>query len=109
MKEGDKLYVVSRSDLPTGVQMAQQGHAVSEFWARHFDLAKEWHDKSNFICVLHIDDEHLLTKLMHKAIDKHIPCAGFREPDIEDQLTAIVLHPTGKDLVRHLRLAFSSN
>ncbi len=106
---GDKLYAVIRADLPPGPQMAQLGHAISEFWQSHRELAEEWHNQSNFICILHTDDEHSLTRLLIQARSNGIPHAQFREPDYDDELTAIVIHPTGKHLVRHLPLAFATN
>lgn len=105
--DGDKLFVIVRSDLKPGQQMAQMGHALSEFWVRYYKLAKEWHDLSNYICVLSIENESELADLLSKAETKRIPCAHFREPDYADALTAIAIHPTGKGLVKDLKLAFS--
>lgn len=104
---GDKLYVVVRKDMPTGVQMAQQGHAISEYWCQHQSSAKEWHDLSNFICVLHIDNEPQLKRLMADAYDRYIPAAHFCEPDMNDAMTAGVIHHSGKALVKDLQLAFA--
>jgi peptidyl-tRNA hydrolase len=103
----DKLYVVVRADLKPGEQTAQLGHAVAEFCFEHHTAAKEWHEKSNYICVLHIEDERSLSHLRMQLAKNHIPHSAFHEPDYDDEMTALVFHPSGKHLVRHLKLAFA--
>lgn len=105
---GDKLYVIVRKDLSTGAQMAQSLHAALHFADENPDLTKKWMKFSDFICVLHIDNEKELLQLARKAKIKGIICAMFHEPDLDDSLTAVCLEPGqhSKSLCKHLRLAF---
>jgi hypothetical protein len=64
---------------------------------------------SNYICVLGIENELALKDLMQQAIDKGISVAIFREPDLNDEITAIALAPCSKSkkLCRGLKLALA--
>lgn len=93
-KPTDKMYVVVRSDLNFGSQLAQALHGRDEFIADHPEVNHTWRQKSNTIVVLHAKDEgHLLT-LHGKACQLGIPCSVFREPDLDDQTTCLVLGPS---------------
>ena len=108
MKKGDKLYVVVRKDLKPGIQLAQALHAALHFAADYNIMFQKWMNVSDYICVLHIDNEEELQKLLNKAHGKGITCASFREPDLDDALTAICLEPgnRSKSLCKNLKLAF---
>lgn len=93
MKYGDKLYIVTRRDLKKGPQAVQSIHAMSEFYHKHPEVEKEWFVHSNFLALLTVSDEDELYNLMFKAQELGIRYAGFVEPDMEDQLTAIALEP----------------
>jgi peptidyl-tRNA hydrolase len=106
--EGDKLYVVVRKDLKPGEQAAQSLHAIVEFCMAHPHHAKEWHSLSNYVCLLEVSSERRLHKLLKQAEAAKIPHAHFREPWLKDSLTAVALHPSGKDLVKEFQLALRS-
>jgi peptidyl-tRNA hydrolase len=103
--EGDKLYIVVRKDLKPSAQGAQSLHAMAEFCMAHPILAKEWHTKSNFVCLLEVRDEARLQKLLLQAEERGVPHAAFREPWLENSLTAVALHPAGRPLVSEFPLA----
>lgn len=93
MKYGDKLYIITRRDLSKGAQAVQSIHAMSEFYHKYSETENEWFVHSNFLALLTVGDEDELYNLMFKAQEQGIKCAGFVEPDMEDQLTAIALEP----------------
>ena len=105
----DKLYVVVRADLTFGQQSSQIVHAQIQFGFEHSDIFKEWFAISNYICLLQIPNEEELFNLTCKAKELGIKYSEFREPDLEDSLTAICLAPgkISKKLVSKLKLAFT--
>jgi peptidyl-tRNA hydrolase len=106
-KEGDKLYVVVRNDLPPGVQLAQAIHAKDEFSMKFPDVNKAWYEQSNYICVLQVADEDSLSELESRATRLGIKYAYFCEPDRDHETTAIALEPgdATKELCKELDLA----
>ena len=99
IKEGDKLFVITRRDISSGYQAAQGCHALTEFFLEYPDLTKSWHDNSNYIAILAVESEGKLIKLFEKVKARGVRCSGFCEPDMNNQLTAIVLEP-GRDSKR---------
>lgn len=100
--------MVVRSDLTFGQQASQLFHAGIEFGFEYPELYKEWHDKSNYVCLLQIESERELFNLSIKAEELNIPYVKFCEPDLNNSLTAICLGPglKTKKLLSHLKLAF---
>jgi hypothetical protein len=72
-------------------------------------IDKEWFNNSNYICLLSVADEQELNNLILKAKNKEIALSEFREPDLNNSLTAICLAPgqLTKKIVSGLKLAFS--
>ena len=87
---------------------AQALHAAIEFCIRHREISEHWNKISNYICILQINDEQQLINLTSAAKLLHIVYTEFREPDLENSLTAICLCPgkVSKKLVQKLKLAF---
>ena len=85
-----RLYVLVRNDLSRSQQDVQAGHAVAQWMLDHSQEAKEeWGNGT--IVYLTIKDE---VQLVEVAKDLLIGNAGrvtsyFREPDIENQMTAL--------------------
>jgi hypothetical protein len=79
--------VVTRKDLKPGYQIAQSGHAISQFILEHSELSKRWNN--GYLISLSIDSEEKLQKLLFKLQDSGIPVSYFVEPDIGNQLTSI--------------------
>lgn len=106
-KEGDKLYVVVRNDLPPGVQLAQAIHAKDEFAMQFPDINKAWYEQSNYICVLQVENEETLDALMDKAWYSNIKYSCFSESDRNGEHTAAAFEPgeAAKELCKDLQLA----
>ena len=107
LKPGDKLYVITREDLDPGYQAVQSLHAGIQFAMEHPDIHKEWYEQSNYLGLLSTSDELELNKLIEKANAAGIPCSVFREPDVDNQITAIAIGPgpKSKKLCSNLKLA----
>lgn len=90
----EKLRVVSRRDLSIAYQAVQSGHAAIDFQHQHPVEAKEWHKQSNYLAFLTVADEAELIKLISKAIVLGVKHTVFREPDLDNQITAVAFEPT---------------
>jgi len=100
-----KLYVIVRSDLKPSQQAVQACHAIAQFQWEHPKTARDWYEKSNTLALLALPNEAALGVMVEKAERLGIPLACFREPDRNNELTAIALGPRGKNLTRDLPLA----
>ena len=89
-----KLRIVSRRDLPIGTQALQSGHAAIDFQYQHPVEAKEWQNKSNYLVFLTVADEEELIKFITKANLSGIKHTVFREPDLNNQITAVAFEPS---------------
>lgn len=106
---GDKMYIITREDLSPGVQAVQGQHALAEFMITFPGTAKEWHENSNYLGFLSIPNEASLIELADRAVRKDLRVAWFREPDLDNQVTAIAIEPGSKSkkLCSRLKLALS--
>ena len=68
-------------------------HAATEFGFQHSSLIQQWHSDSNYLALLSVPNERALEELKYKAYVRDIPHACFREPDLNNSLTAIALEP----------------
>ena len=91
--KNSKLRIISRRDLLIGVQAVQAGHAAVQFQYEHPELATNWYNNSNYLIFLTTGSEDDLQKLIDKANSQNIQISIFREPDINNQITAIALQP----------------
>ena len=103
-----KLYVITRRDLSPGQQAVQSCHALQEFNLDHPGITKDWHASSNTLALLSVGGELDLEALAQSAEAKWIAVSRFREPDRNNELTAIVLGPEGRRLVQRLPLTLAS-
>lgn len=83
----------------------QAAHALRQFVAEHPEIDRAWFTSSNTLAFLAVPDEQALGVLYEKALDREIPVAAFREPDRDNELTAIALGPSARKLVRAIPLA----
>jgi peptidyl-tRNA hydrolase len=100
----DRLYLVTRADLPFGAKAAQLLHAFREFVREHAEIEKQWYLCSNTIVCLEAEDRDDLVMLIERAIRRGIPHSVFREPDLSGEITAAAFAPSGALLCRNLRL-----
>lgn len=90
----EKLRVVSRRDLSIAYQAVQSGHAAIDFQHQHPVEASEWQKQSNYLAFLTVADEAELIKLISRAILSGIKHTIFREPDINNEITAVAFEPS---------------
>lgn len=87
------------------MQACQAAHAALDFTFEHPAVAREWHEVSNTIVIAAARDELALTWLAADAADAGFAYTMFREPDLDDTLTAVALEPAAHRLVRKFPLA----
>jgi len=102
----DKLVLVTRADLPVGMQAAQVAHALRQFVEEHAQIEREWFAQSNTLVLVKVPNEVALSRLLERAQFFRISASAFREPDLDGELTALALQPCGvtKRLTRDLPL-----
>lgn len=101
------MYVVTRRDLDPGYQAVQSIHAAIQFKFEHAEISQAWFEHSNYLGLLSVANEIELLELIRQAEENGIACSVFREPDIDNQITAIALAPGSvtKKLCSRLPLA----
>lgn len=97
-----KLYVVVDEALPSGLKMAQGIHAFRAFVDEHTEIEAHWFENSNNIVCLQAPD---LPELRLRLLAKGLAVVSFREPDLDDKLTAICVEPRGRRYLSSLPLA----
>jgi hypothetical protein len=104
---GDKLYVVVRGDLPAGSQIAQACHGMRQFGHEHPLIEGAWFRESNYIAILNARNEEHIERLIAKCLEKDVPYSIFREPDLGDSITCLVVcpGPSGRKICSSLPLA----
>lgn len=80
----NRLYVLSRKDIGVSQQAVQSGHAVAQFMLEHPD---QW--KNSYLILLEVKNINELEKYKYIFQEHNVPHASFREPDRENELTAI--------------------
>lgn len=88
--------MITRSDLSPGYQAVQSMHALRQFTAEHPEIDKHWFERSNYLGLLSVSNEEELNSLIQRAQLNDIKFSVFKEPDIDDQITAIALEPGAK-------------
>ena len=88
---------MTRDDLPPGAQLAQVAHAAIDYTQKY--------PFPPTIAVLAARDELALIWLAADAHQAGIPAVSFREPDLDDAVTAVALGPEGARLCRKFPLA----
>lgn len=89
----DKLIVITRRDLTPGYQAVQAAHAAIEFQHEHPEIAKNWNTHSKYLVFLTVENEEALKFYLEKIKYKDLKHTIFREPDIDDQITAVAIEP----------------
>ena len=91
-----KLRVVTRRDLHISTQAVQSAHAAIDFQHEHPQEASQWQTKSNYLALLTVADEEALIKLISKALVSGIKYTLFREPDLNNEITAVAFEPSDR-------------
>ena len=87
-----------RADLDPGMQLAQSGHALLHLALRRTLQVRGWSSQSNNLVVLAAADETALAHLAGRLIAAGCAVELFREPDLDDELTAVAV--LGTDTAR---------
>lgn len=93
--------------MSAGYQGVQSIHAGIQFVFEHPEYAKCWYENSNYLGFLSVENEQELNQLIERARSQEIKFSIFREPDVDNQITAIALEPGNKSkkLCSNLKLA----
>lgn len=101
----DRLYIVTRADLPPGAQIAQSCHALRAFVEAHSELDRAWHAAGGNLVCLSVPAKGELIDLLTEANFDGLAVAAFHEEDFGGELTAIALEARAKRMLRPLPLA----
>ncbi len=107
MGNDEKLYIVVRGDLVPGQQAVQAIHAAVQFCFEHPEVTREWHHMSDHLALLSVPNELKLHRLLVNAAMHGFKVSSFREPDRDDEITAVALEPQARSILRNLPLALS--
>ncbi len=94
------LYVLTRKDLRKSSPAVQAGHAVAEFLLKNPDT--KW-DNGTLI-YLGVRNLHELRKWSHRLDNEDIKWVGFKEPDINNEMTALATVLDNNRFFSRLRL-----
>lgn len=87
---------MTREDLDPGYQAVQSCHAFRQFVEEHPIVEQSWFKESNYLALLSVPTEDDLIRLCEKATARNVRFSIFKEPDINNEITAIVLEPGSK-------------
>ena len=78
---------------------------MNEFVIEHQDLFLNWYSNSNYIVLLSVKDKSELISLL-KKLPGNIRYSIFKEPDLNNEITAIVLEDSylSKKICKNLSL-----
>ena len=82
--------------MSAGYQAVQSIHSAIDFIFKFPFLSYRWRNRSNYLACLSVKDESELISLIQKLEKDGIRHSIFREPDIENQITAIAVEPSEK-------------
>lgn len=97
-----RMYVLVRLDLSETYRVVQGSHAVCKYALEHYDQFKVWNN--GYIVYLGVQNLIALRKWDMKLMDSSKVYSVFREPDLDNQETAIACYDDGK-IFEGLRLA----
>jgi hypothetical protein len=102
------LVTITREDLSPAQQAVQSTHAAVDFCFQYPGVASLWNKHSNYLVQLSVKNEKELRELIEHCKKKYIDYTVFREPDIDNQITAIALEPSSstQKLVSRIPLMF---
>jgi len=82
-------------------------HALAEFALERGEDFLSWRTHSNYIVALQVHSSSALEELYSRAEADELELISFREPDLDDQLTALAFVPSQevKPYLASLRLA----
>jgi len=72
----------------------QSGHAAIRFCIEHPELTSNWYYSSEYLAYLSVSNEYELKRQIDKLQSKEITISIFREPDLNNEITAIAVEPS---------------
>ena len=107
MRQVEKVYIIVRADLSPSYQAVQSSHALTDLVFQNIKDMLTWHRNSNTIVLLSVPNERALLDVEDQLKDAGMRFASFREPDIQNELTAIALLPCedAKQFCKQFKLA----
>jgi len=103
--QADKLYLVTRADLPPAVQACQVAHAALRFAIIFPAITAAWQRDSGTLAMLVAPDELALGWLHTDAVLAGLHAVSFHEPDLDGALTAVAFESAARYLLRRLPTA----
>ncbi len=102
--------VITRADISEGYRAVQSAHAAINFTFEHPGRAGPWWRNSNYLVLLETTDEQSLLNIIEQCEFFELKHSVFREPDIDNQITAIAIEPSPltQKLVRKIPILFKS-
>jgi peptidyl-tRNA hydrolase len=91
----DRLYIVTRADLPLGLASAQAVHAAFMFARDKWERAAPWLRDSQWLVLVTVPDEPALLRFCARAAAEMTDHVVWREPDLAGEATAVALSPGG--------------
>ena len=82
------------------IQSVQSAHAAIQFQHEHPSVSRNWMKHSQYLIFLSVSDKTTLIELIDKFNENGLRMSIFREPDIDNQITAIAVEPS--DITRKL-------
>ena len=82
--------------MDPGLQIAQALHASREFRDIYPQIDELWYKHSNYVAILQVADLTALKSLMYRLQENGIKFVSFREPDLDNELTALCVEPGTK-------------
>ena len=89
-----KMYILLRKNLTPSYRACQGGHALAAFMLKHPVQAQEWGNHT--LIYLQTNNEEELVGWGERLTYKGVTWERFREPDLDNQLTAIACYSDGK-------------
>ena len=96
------MYILVRKDLTQIYKIVQGAHALAQYALENTQLFNEW--KNETIVFLDVNDEKSLLKWKDKLFYSDKVISTFREPDIDNQLTAIACYDDG-EMLKNLQVS----
>jgi peptidyl-tRNA hydrolase len=106
-KGNHKLYIITGNDLSLFYQLPQVAHGVSVFASEHETEYKDWLRDNHHIIVFAVENLVELLEFHKKVKTMEVKHTIFEEPDINNEITVVVLCPCrkAKRAVEGLKLA----
>jgi hypothetical protein len=81
--------------MSPGSQAVQSAHSLVQFVFEHPEISQIWF-KDPYLIQLSVENEDSLKELICKLEKNQINFSVFREPDLNNEITAIAIEPSDK-------------